>query len=117
MNVDRVAYDAAIKQLEVAKENFKAYRTAYVKEVRDVGVQLRKLFCNDDTMIGWIQNTCAYHPTANGLGGNQIGMELMVDTARCAPEALEAIKDYLTTNGWLGLTTSPHYDSTRIRVY
>lgn len=113
MNVDRAAYDAAIQQLEVAKEDFKAYRTAYVKEVRDVGVKLRKLFCNDDTKISWIQNACSDHPAAHIA----LGMELTVDTAQCAPEALEAIKDYLTTNGWLGLTAAPHYGSTRIRVY
>lgn len=116
MKVDRAAYSAAIKQLEVAKEDYKAYRTAYVKETREVGVQLRKLFCNDDTLISWIQNSCTYHPAAPGTG-DQLGMEIVVDTARCAPEALDAIKDYLTTNGWLGLTTSPHYSSTRIRVY
>lgn len=116
MNVDRAAYSAAIKQLEVAKEEFRVYRDAYVKEVRRVGVQLRKLFCNDDTLIGWIQNTCTYHSAAPGTG-DQMGMELVIDTAHCAPEAIEAIKDYLTTNGWLGLTITPHYSSTRIRVY
>lgn len=94
MSVDRKALNTAIDALSVATKTHKALRAEYVKEVRDVGVELRKKLCNKGGPTAWLANRAAVDELCTHDYGILITIEGMRD------EAITAVIEYLNEHDW-----------------
>lgn len=89
MSVDRKALNTAIDALSVATKTHKALRAEYVKEVREVGVELRKKLCQKGGPTAWLQTLVS----ADLL--NQHGYGIAITFEGNNPDAITAVIDYL----------------------
>lgn len=112
MSFDRKEYNKAIEAAEVATNELKYRRSLYIKEIRTLGVELRKKLCQKSGLCCWINPTFE----KNDSNPNEYGVDVCFEGND--PLAVSAIVLYMEENGWsnVKLFHTTTYCS-RIRAY
>lgn len=93
---DRKAFNDSIVALQTATAANKAIRADYMKEIREVGTELRKKLCSRGGPTEWIHNT--FSDDKNSFG-HKYGMHIVMQGQSDA--AINAIISYITDRGFL----------------
>lgn len=94
MSFDRKAFNAAIETFKVADNDHKCQRSFYMKEIRALGVDLRKKLCKEGGLAKWVQ-TSFFEDDSNPL---KYGVDVCFEGTN--PECAEAIINYMQEEGW-----------------
>lgn len=94
MLFDHKSFDDAIVALANAEAMHRVQRAAYMKEIRALGVDLRKKLCKKGGLTKWIQ--CTHQGNSENL--NWYGVIVHFDGND--PACVEAITKHMESEGW-----------------